>query len=179
MFLRKRALMVAMLLVLCAPLAANAADEPGRNELSLGFGGAFGHVSPYSGGLIGLHYARALSDSLWLVLRPEFVMNLNPPDGTVAKQATFGLDAGLRWHLGPLDTVHFALGAALGARGYLEPGYGACLRVDAHLYVPVSGYLDVIISGALEGGPARMGDESPRTVLQGRGDLWMAMSFRF
>ena len=162
-----------------APLAARADDLSTPNELSLGFGGAFGHVSPDSGGLIDLHYARALSDSLWLVVRPEFVLNLNSPEGGVAKQAAFGLDVGLRWHLGPADTVHFAVGTALGARGYFEPGYGACLRVDAHLYVPVSKIMDIVISGALETGPARLGDELPRTVLQGRGDIWMGMAFRF
>jgi len=169
-----------LLLASLLTLPATAAEEGlQRNELSLGFGGAFGEASPDSGGLIDLHYARALSDELWLVLRPEFVMNLNAPEDTVAKKAAFGLDIGARYHLGPMDTVHFALGLSLGARGYFEPGYGACLRLDAHLYVPVNRFLDVVISGALESGPARLGDESPRWVMQARGDVWMGAAFRF
>jgi hypothetical protein len=176
---RNKSVLLVLLLSIAVPLTAEAGELSNRNELSLGFGGAFGQASPDSGGLIDVHYARAVSDSLWLVVRPEFVLNLNAPEGMVAKQAAFGLDLGIRWHFGPPDTVHVALGAALGARGYFEPGYGGCLRLDANLYVPVTNFMDVIISGAVEAGVASLGDETSRTELQRRGDLWMGLAFRF
>ena len=170
-----RTLFTSIALVVLMPTVVEAQE----NELTLGIGTAFSRASPGYGGLIDVQYGRGITESLWFVVRPELLLNLEAPDGQVMKQGALGLDVGLRWLFGDQEGVRIAVGASLGARGYFEPGYGGCIRLDSGIYFPLGSSMSVVLGGAVEGGVAELGDDYPVTEYQLRGDLWTRLVYRF
>jgi hypothetical protein len=155
-------------------------DSTPKNAIALAFGPSFGLRAPQIGGVMSLEYARRLSGALWLNVRPEFVLNLDHPSGSLMRGSAAGFDIGVEWQSAAPGQARLGFGGALGARLYNEPGLGGIGRVRAGFYVPIAS--DVFEIGArlsLEAGVARIGDEVASTRGQVRGDAlaFAALSF--
>jgi hypothetical protein len=176
-----RNLLKLLVLVVIVSGVVEAEEQSSKNELSLDVGLSFSWLSPKYGGPIDIRYARVMTDSLWFVVVPKFVLNLEAPQGTVMRGASFGLDFGFRWHFGHQDRIHIGLGGALGFRGYLLPvsGFGPCIRLDVSLYIPLDLSFYLILGGAAEGGVAQVGGDRTRLEHQLSGDILIGLAYRF
>jgi hypothetical protein len=170
------------------PAEEDAARAPGaelparplRNEAALLLGGAVSRVQPRWSVPAAVQYAHAiLGDVYWLVVRPDFRLNVAPPGGGVGKQSGYGVELGIAWHAGSAGTSHPFLEIDLGLRGYTAPGYGVDGSVRAGIERPLGAGLAVVAAAAAGFGTARIGATSATIDLQVRGELLVGLRTRF
>jgi len=163
------------------PSAGVPTAAPRRNELGVGSGFTYSRYTPEFGVPVVLQYGRALGgERLWLVVRGSLLLNAESPDGKPMKGSAGGLDLGLEWIAGPPDRARLYLGGAVGGRFYAFPGYGADFRICVGLRAPLTRTgLGAFVEGAGVVGVARLGDESPRTLFQARGEVVAGIRYRF